>query len=227
MSQDYVIGTFVREEKNRFICTVNIDGIDEECYIPSSCRLENFLELAGKKVILHENMNKSARTRYAVYAIRFKRNYIVLRTAEANDIIRNNITNRRFAFLGKRKIVERECNIEGYKTDLYLPETKTIVEIKSIIATTDEAVFPTVYSERAIEQLEKIKILLKNGYKVVYIYVSLNPYVKRASISKEDHSTKYAELMKECLMQGMICKAYSSEVKNGEPVIKKEIELVE
>ena len=226
MSQDFIVGTFVREEKNRFLCTVNVEGIDEECYIPYSCRLGNFLELAGKRVLLRENKKGNSRTRYAVYAINFKQNYMVLRTAEANDIIRRSISSRRFAYLGNRKIVEKESIVDGYKADLFLPETATVIEIKSIISTRNEAVFPTVFSERALEQFCKLKELLTKGYKVVYIYVSLNPYVKQVKLSTDKHLLEYKKMFCECMELGMCCKAYAAEMKNGETLIKKEIEIV-
>lgn len=223
MSQNFIVGTFVREEKNRFLCTVNVEGIDEECYIPSSCRLGNFLELAGKKVLLRENSNKNARTHLAVYALKYKRNYIVLRTAEANDIVLNSIRSRRFAYLGNRSICEKEYTIEGYKADLYLPETRTVIEIKSIITTGAEAIFPTVYSERALEQFAKIKTLLEKGYRVVYIYISMNPYVKKVSLAKDKKLNRYGELFRQCVEMGMIYKAFTAELINGSSVIKKEI----
>lgn len=119
MRQDYIVGVFVREEKNRFLCTVEVEGKEEECYIPSSCRLENFLELAGKEVLLRENQNKNARTRLAVYALKIKQNYLILRTSEANSIIANELRGRRFSYLGKRSVIERECTVEGYKADIY------------------------------------------------------------------------------------------------------------
>ena len=46
---DCVVGQFVRELKNRFLCEVVINGRVEECYIPSSCHLGNFLQLEGKE----------------------------------------------------------------------------------------------------------------------------------------------------------------------------------
>lgn len=226
MSQDFIVGTFVREEKNRFLCTVNVEGIDEECYIPSSCRLGNFLELAGKRVLLRENKNVNARTRFAVYAINFKQNYIIFRTAEANDIVRRSISSRRFSYLGNRKTIEKESIIDGYKADLFLPETNTVIEIKSIISTRNEAIFPTVFSERALEQFYKIKELLSKGYKVVYIYISLNPYVKQVKLSTEKHLLEYKKMFCECMELGMSSKAYAAEMKNGKTIIKKEIEIV-
>jgi len=225
MNKDYIVGTFIREEKNRFICTVNVEGKEEECYIPSSCRLENFLELAGKKVLLKENQNKNARTRLTVYALKMKYNYLILKTSEANEIVANAITGRRFAFLGKRSIIEKERSIEGYKSDIFLPETRTIIEIKSIITVGKMAVFPTVYSERAINQLKKVKELLRIGYKVVYIFVSLNPYVRAITLSEEKVQEEYYNLFKSCIEEGMVCKAYTSRLKDGRPILSSEIPL--
>lgn len=226
MNQEYIVGTFVREEKNRFLCTVTVDGKNEECYIPSSCRLENFLELAGKEVLLKENQNKNARTRLTVYALKIKQNYLLLRTSEANEIVAGALKSRRFAYLGKRSSIDRECNIEGYKADIYLPDTKTIIEIKSIITPGKTAIFPTVYSERAIDQLKRVKSLLRKGYKVVYIFVSLNPYVKSVSLSEDSKQAEYKKLFLECVDDGMTYKAYTSRLNSGTPTIGGEIPLL-
>ena len=226
MKQGYIVGTFVREEKNRFICTVTVNGINEECYIPSSCRLENFLELAGKEVLLKENQNKNARTKLAVYALKLKRNYLILRTAEANALIVDAIKGRRFSYLGKRSVLEKEYSVSGYKSDIYLPQTKTIIEVKSIINIGSEAVFPTVYSERAISQLKKIYELLSSGYNFAYIFVSLNPYVKRLSISNDEKQSEYKTLFLKCVKNGMICKAYTSRLTDQGAKVNNEIPVI-
>lgn len=223
MSQDYIVGRFVREEKNRFLCTVEITGCYEECYIPSSCKLGNFLELAGKEVLLKENQNKNGRTRYAVYAIRLKRNYLVLRTAEANEIVYRAIQRRRFSYLGKRAEVEREKIVSGYKADIFLPETKTIIEVKSIISINSKALFPSVFSERANNQLKRIQSLLKEDYKFVYIFVSLNPYVKSVSLSCEKEQHEYRDLFRDCVEAGMEYHSYASKLIDGVPTISREI----
>lgn len=226
MNNDFIVGKFIKEEKNRFLCTVEVDGKAEECYIPSSCRLENFLKLAGKEVFLKENKSKNTRTHLMVYAIRFKRNFLILKSSEANELIMNAITGRRFAFLDKRRIVEKERIIDGYKADLYIPGTKTIIEVKSIITTAKEAVFPTVFSERAIEQLNKIERVIIDGYRVVYIFVALNPYVESISLSKEEHLKEYKRKFSDCVQNGMKYKGYSVRIKNGEPIIDREIKVL-
>lgn len=158
---DFVYGTFVQETKNRFLCTVAIDSVEVECYIPSSCRLSNFLDLQGRTVILTPNQDKTARTRFAVYAVKIGRQFILLNLSKPNRIIEAEIQKRRFSFLGKRDHVFHEKTIEGYKCDLYIENTKTIIEIKSILCFEETVVFPTVFSERGIKQLAKIAELLE------------------------------------------------------------------
>ena len=88
-SQEYAYGVFVKELKNRFLCEVEIDGKVEECYVPSSCHLSNFLQLKGKRVLLVPTQGKSPRTKYALYAMPYKRNYIVLNTSLSNAAVEN------------------------------------------------------------------------------------------------------------------------------------------
>lgn len=219
---NFVTGLFKRELKNRFLCEVNIDGEDVVCYVPSSCHLSNFLQLEGKRVLLVPTQTPNSKTRYALFAIPYKRNYIVLNTSLANRAVENSLKNRRFCFLGERKSGVKEHTIDFYKADLYLPKTKTIVEIKSIISVADNAMFPTVYSERTIKQLNQIYQLLKKGYKVCLMIVSLHPYIKAIMIDK--NSEFYAELVK-CINEGLIIKAYTSRLENFTLSIDKEIEI--
>ena len=199
IESNYISGVFVRELKNRFLCEVKIDGKVEECYVPSSCHLSNFLQLEGKKVLLVPTQARKARTKYALYASPYRRNYITLNTNLSNIAIEKEIHTRRFAYLGKRTVVQKEHFIEGYKSDIYIPETKTIIEIKSVLSNKDEVVFPTVYSERTQSQLKNMQSMLNKGYKVVFIVVSLNPYAKRITIDK--NTEFYTELTR-CLKKG-------------------------
>ena len=218
----YTSGVFIRELKNRFLCEVKIDGKVEECYVPSSCHLSNFLQLEGKRVLLVPIQTPNSRTKYALFAVPFKKNYIVLNTSMANRAIESGLRGRRFSYLGKRKKWLKEHKIDGYKADLYIPSTKTIVEIKSIISTKESAIFPTVYSERTINQLKHIQQLLHNCYRVCFMIVSLHPYIKSVTIDK--NSEFYSELIK-CLDSGLIIKAYTSRLKNNILSVDKELDI--
>lgn len=222
----YKVGRFVCEKKNRFLCIVNIDGVYTECYIPSSCRLDNFIKLAGKEVLLIRNSSLNSRTEYAVFAVKCKRNYLILRSSEANEIIWRDIKGRRFAFLGTRRKIRREVNVEGYKADIFIEDTKTIIEIKSIISTGVNVVFPTVYSERAINQLKKIYILLGQGYQIDYIFVSLNPYIREIHLSNQETQKEFAQIFKSCIDNGMKCKGYSSCLKNSQARLNREVPVI-
>ena len=98
-NSSYISGVFVKELKNRFLCEVKIDGKVEECYVPSSCHLSNFLQLKGKRVVLIPTQGKNPRTKYALYAAQYRRNYIILNTSLSNVAIEKGIHNRRFSLL--------------------------------------------------------------------------------------------------------------------------------
>lgn len=171
-------GIFKEELKNRFLCLVEVDGEDTLCYIPSSCRLSNFVSMAGKTVLLSPVAATDARTKYSVEALAVGHEFVLLNMSKANKVVIDNIHSRRFAILGKRNSIKKECTIAGYKSDLYIEDTKTVVEIKSILSFRGEAEFPSVYSQRAVDQLMKIEDLLEKGYRACYVFVSLNPKVK-------------------------------------------------
>ena len=218
----YIEGIFVRELKNRFLCEVVINGVVKECYVPSSCHLSNFLNLKGKKVLLVETQTKNSRTEHALFAVPFKKNFLMLNISLANRAIEKSLKSRKFAFLGDRKECYIEHKIEGYKADIYISNTNTIIEVKSVISTNNEAVFPTVYSERTQNQLEKLQKLLESGYKACFMIVSMNPYLKKVQIDKKTEF--YRELIK-CIEKGLSVKAYTCFLGENGIEIKKEITL--
>lgn len=214
-------GQFISENKNRFLCTVKIDGAEEVCYIASSCRLDNFIDLRGKSVLLIKNKGAKGRTKYSVIGVKYKRNYIILNTSWANKAIGSSFLKRRFSFLGKRTDYRAEIDVSGYKADFYIPYSKTIIEVKSVIATTDMAIFPTVYSERTLVQLKRIAELLDEGYKGYFIIVSLNPYVKAIKLLQD---TEVISQLNECITRGLIVKGFCCRLSaDGLPQIISEI----
>lgn len=114
-SIDYVYGTFQAEIKNRFLCSVNIGGKDAVCYIPSSCRLSNFIDMTGRTVLLRPIETPNTRTAYAVYAVKYRKGFILLNLAQTNRVIEAQIRRRYFSFLGVRKKI-------SVKAKLFCPE---------------------------------------------------------------------------------------------------------
>jgi DNA-binding sugar fermentation-stimulating protein len=209
---------FIKEQKNRFICEVELSGRSVECYVPSSCRLSNFIELKGKSVLVQPTNGYGARTEYSLIAIPYKHSYILLNSSLANRIVESSIMGRRFSFLGKRLYIQKEQRIEGYKTDLFITDSKTIIEVKSLISMDASACFPTVYSERAINQLKLLLDLLHRGYNACYLIISLNPYVKEVLVDIESEQCK---LLRECISHGMMVKGFSCRLKDGNITLNK------
>lgn len=221
----FKLGVFKEELKNRFRCVVTIDNADTVCYVPSSSRLSNFVDLSNRVVMLRPVKNKNAKLRYAVFAVKYNRSFVLLDLTRVNKIIANQLSKRLFSLLGSRDSVTREKVVDGYKCDLYIEESDTIIEVKSVLAFTKDAVIPTVYSERGINQLTKIKHLLNAGHKVCYVIVSLYQGVERISINPEQK--EYYKLFMECLDAGMKVLTVSLHMKCGEAFVKKKIEFME
>jgi len=219
---DFKTGLFIRELKNRFLCEVEIDSETVVCYVPSSCHLGNFLRLYKKEVLLVPTRTPNSRTKYALFAVPYKRSYIVLNTSMANHAVEISLQKRIFSFLGKRNSISKEHFIDGYRCDFYIEDSDTIIEIKSIIATEIEAFFPTVYSERTVNQLRKIQELLKAGKRVCFLVVSLHPYLRKIVIAG---NTDFHKELSLCMANGMIMRAYTSRLTDRGGIIEHQIPI--
>ncbi|QXM06624.1 DNA/RNA nuclease SfsA [Crassaminicella indica] len=222
ISSKIIEGKFLYESKNRFICKVLINNEEIECYVPSASRLENYLILKNKKVLLTLNKGKKRRTKYSLFAVEYYGKYIMLNLNIVNNLVEEYII---------EKIDEHSCEnlykekfVNGYKADFLLEgKEKVVVEAKGIISARRDVVFPSVFSQRAIDQLRALLELLKSGYKVYYFYISLSPIVKSITINSFDE--KYSKLLKKCMKKEMKIKAFSSCYSNNEVKLYKEIEI--
>lgn len=140
----------------------------------------------------------------------------------ANRAIEESLKSRLFAYLGKRKNVIKEHSVSGYKCDLYIEDTDTIIEIKSVISTADRALFPTVYSERTIKQLQRLQEILIAGKKVCFYVVSLHPYLKEVAI---DQNTEFYTELQRCINFGMRLHAYTVRLKGNTLSVEHEIPI--
>lgn len=112
----------------------------------------------------------------------------------------------------------REHKIDGYKCDLYIKDTNTAIEVKSLLSFEQEALFPTVYSERAVKQLQQLSNLLEAGYRVCFIMVSLSRTVKKMKINPE--IVDFYDLFQECVAKGMTFRGAVLGFNKGELDIK-------
>ena len=220
----FKLGVFKEELKNRFRCVVTIDDVDTICYIPSSSRLSNFIDLRNRVVKLRPIKKRDARTQYAVYAVKYNRSFVLLDLASVNTVVEKQLPRSIFSFLGSRTLVKREAPIDNYKCDLYLEDSDTIIEIKSLLSFGKDAVLPTVYSERAIKQLTKIKQLLFDGHKVCYFIASLYQGVEQVRMNRDQQ--EFYALFMECIEAGMTVAAFSLKMSSSQVLVHNRIEVI-
>jgi len=218
---NYVEAVFLREEKPRFLCTVFLDGKEALCYVPSSCKLSSLIKLDGERVLLKPVESKSSKLRYALYAVMKQQGWILLNLAEVNKVIKDQIARRFFSYLGKRKEIQTEKIVEGYKADLFLPESHTVIEVKTVLTEEKIGRFSTLQAGRTVKQLEQLKGLLAKGYKVGYLIIALNPKTREITVTKD-----LKELLQQCIAQGMQCHGYTLKHEAENLVISKKIPII-
>ncbi|MBU5671067.1 DNA/RNA nuclease SfsA [Paenibacillus brevis] len=225
VDEKIIAGIFVEESKNRFLCRVIIDNKICECYVPSSSRIDNYLNLKGREVLLTENKGINKRTRFSLFAVKYYNKYILINLNMVNKIVGAMILERNMKHLSEIGI-RREQTVEGYKTDLIVEDNGefTIIEIKGVISAKREVEFPSVASERATMQLKKIKELLQRGYKVVYLIVSLSPIVKKIVLDPD--FSEYYYLLNECVELGMRLKGFSLSYEEGSIIYNQKLRII-
>lgn len=198
-SGNLVEALFIREEKNRFLCTIEIENKYHECYVPSSSRLSNYLILDKKKVLVMKTDNPKSRTSFSLFALFQQKRLILLNLNSVNSYVK--------IWLGKKypefSIFSEKNVTKSYKADFYLEKDsiKKVVEVKALFSQDNDLIYPKVRSERLLSQLNEIKKLLEIGIQVEILFVCLNKRVKEIIISNEWIDLKMA--FKKCIDAGM------------------------
>lgn len=221
---ELIEGLFVKELKNRFLCQVIINGVIEECYVPSSMKLAKYIKLKNKKVFLTLNKNPNSRTKYSIFAVLYYNKPILVNLNYANKLVEEMLLKQKHLFETNDSIY-REKTIDGYKADFVISGTCThIFEVKSVLGCRRNVIFPNVYSTRAIGQLKKILELIDKGHIVYYYIVSLSSVVKEIKIN--NNLKEFYSLFLQCIEKGMKVNGFSMKYKNGELYINNKISLI-
>lgn len=222
---NWVKGIYKKELPNRFMCEVDVGGKTYMCYQPLSFKLNKIMDPEEKEVLLTKINKEDSDLAYIVYAIGIdKKNYALLNLQLVNQIFRDNIDSRKFLFLGKRSNVICEKKIERLKTDLYVQDTNTVIEVKTIFSFEKEVLFPNIKSYRIQRQIEELTYLLEGGYKAVLIFAVLTPCPEKIIINRKN--SVFFEAVRLANRNGLIIKAYRIENVNIKPKVGKEIQVV-
>ena len=209
-----ITGKFVREKENRFLCLVDISNKQEECYVSSSSKLKNYINLNKKTVLLVPNKGKQLRTKYTLQAAKVNNVWMLLNLNYVNDLMQEFLLKK----YGKDTLY-REHYIKDYKTDFYVSKKKLIIEAKGILANKNEAVYPLVSCGRTQRQLEEMLVLLKQGYKVEYCFIIMNPHINNIRLNDKEKDAKL--VFKKCIAVGMKIKYFKTKFYNGKCSLKE------
>ncbi|OCZ54241.1 DNA/RNA nuclease SfsA [Dehalobacter sp. TeCB1] len=209
-----VEGIFLEEGKNRFISTVQVKKKIYECYVPNSSKMEKYLPLNNKLVLLTENMNSNCRTKYSLFAAKHNDDYVLLDLRLVNAYLEQAIKGG-LVFPGNNYSIVREKYIEGYKADLLLlgDGEQIVVEAKGVISFNARISFPGIFSKRFEDQLSRLLVLLSAGWRVNYFIVSLSPFIKQIELNSP--SKQFNRLFSNCLELGMELKQLSLELSDS------------
>ncbi len=218
---DLVEGLFLEEKKGRFLGTVLVQGKEEECYISSSARLSNYIQLIHKTVLLKKNMGKNLRTRYRLYAVRGSQGDTLLDLNASNlyleeFFIRQGIPRERI----RREAVYRN----GLKTDLLIDGT-LYVEVKVILSEETTMVFPRAGAQRLKRQLSLYGDILRNGKRVLLALMLYSVGISRICF-REDAEGILTGLLSLCRL-GLEIMVYEARLEQNQVVVAERRELTE
>lgn len=215
-------GIFCREDKYRFHCWVNVDGEEHLCYLPSNCKLGKIYSLEGREVLLSRQKEDNSKFDYKVEATMYRNGQILLNLSFLNRVIEQEIHRSVFSFLGKREAVFREKCVIGYKSDLYIADTNTLIEIKSVLAFSNAVNYPVNYSSHMLQQLEKLLEIANEKISVYYFIVGTGPALKEINV---DINSEYGKLMNECQEAGVHFVAMNLRSRKGKYRVKEFISI--
>lgn len=216
-----ITGVFIKELNNRFRGLVYINGAQEICYIPSSCKLSKLVSLSNKQVLLQPVELSGTGVKYSLLAVRYRNTYIILNSGLANRIVEHQLSRRFFCALGPREKVRREVLVDGYKCDLFIEDTDTVVEVKSIISSNKVAEAFTVRSDRAVIQLKQLLGRL-DSKSAAYIFVVMSPTVQEIHINRDSEA---GNILYSCYRNGLKLLGVSAGLTNQGFALKKTIPI--
>jgi len=198
-------GRFVDECKNRFLCKVNLPELGlMQCYVSSSARLTNLINLKDRIVCLSELPNGKC-SKYSLLAREDGRYYTLLNLNLVNNLICAALKSEK-----RYNAVNMQINkltSFGYRSDISACfKNIEYFEIKSLLSDDKIAKFPAILGERAFRQLEQISEELINNKRFTYIIALLNSKIKAVTLCEEN--SEYNQLIKKCFARGMKIRIY-------------------
>jgi len=209
MNKLLVKGIFIEEAKGRFLCTVNIDGRQELCYVSSSSKLSHFIYLKGREVLLTENKGSNIRTKYTLYAVKTEEGYALLNLTYINEILLCEFNKAGSLYSNGGKIYPEKKINDTLKVDFFIEGKKDIIiEAKGILTEEQTAKFPAMRVLRAERQLLQFEKFLNKEIDIHYYLILMNAAIKAIQIDVD--YKEFKQPFKRCIKNGMQLYVYKA-----------------
>jgi len=173
---NYIEALFLNEKSNRFFIEVLLNGEITGCYLPYSSKLAAKLAPQGKTALLLPINGK--RFKYKIIALRDEGNVYYIDLNTVNDLFEDSRISEYFTNYSREKVIRN-----NYKADFLSSGSKQVLEIKTILSPSTDAVYPDVNPVRFIKQLRELILLKEEGYSVVMVFILLNKNIKQISFN--------------------------------------------
>ncbi|MEG1669158.1 DNA/RNA nuclease SfsA [Chryseobacterium sp.] len=219
-TEQYINAIFLKESRQRFLCTILLNEEEVECYVSSSSKISKYLNLHNKPVLISKNKASNLRTMYTLEAIQAEtEEYIYLNFNKCNYLYKKHLIIKGVP----EQDIQREQKVtDTLKVDFYI-KTHGYFEIKSLLSSTAEIEFPDISSDRLHTQILEYIKLLNGGAPVTFVFLSMSKNL--ANFSWNIAKTDIKELFALATELGMVTEAYSVEFVRGEFLLRENLKL--
>ena len=215
--------------QNRFIATVEVDGVPTVVHVKNTGRCRELL-VPGATVFLEKSDNPARKTQYDLVAV-IKGERLInmdsqIPNAAAEEWIKSG------AFKENVSLVRREVTYGNSRFDLYVEYSeadgelkKAFVEVKGVTLEDNGIVrFPDAPTERGIKHINELAECMKEGYEAYLLFVIQMKNVRYFEPDRNIHAD-FADTLKKAVRNGVTVLAYDCEGTPNSMEIKDSVEV--
>lgn len=174
---------------NRFIATVDIDGIIETVHVKNTGRCRELL-IPGVKVMLEKSNNPDRKTKYDLVMV-YKENlgWVNIDSQMPNALVREWLESEPEEFSGLT-LIKPEYTYGDSRVDFYLErgDEKILIEVKGVTLEIDGiGYFPDAPTERGVKHIRELIKAKREGYEAYIAFVIQMNGIKEVRANMNTH----------------------------------------
>ena len=222
-----VKGRFI-SRPNRFIATVDIDGVTETVHVKNTGRCKELL-VKDATVYLEKGLNPNRKTPYDLVAVEKTTENGALLINMDSQIV-NSVAEEWLkggALFSENAKIRREVTYKKSRFDFYIEDgtDKIFLEVKGVTLENDGiASFPDAPTERGVKHLNELKSALDEGYKCYVLFVIAMKGVTLFKPNDVRHK-EFGDTLREVYSRGVNVLAVDCKIEKDSILIDKFIDI--